>query len=144
MHIINYKVHNQCTFVDLQLFTLQTNESPSNDLKEAYQVYSDEYSLPPLNAINKAVIAEQLMFGYVIEKRERELVEIGEGLNSISLLTFLRANKVNLPELFPKEEERIINADVLKRKITEPSNQDSTFPLFMQYIDELGNKSPTG
>lgn len=82
------------------------------------------------------------MFAYVIEKREHKLEEIGKGLDSMFLLQFLCSNKVIQPMLFPREEDRRINVDVLKRKIEEPSNQDSTFPLFMQYIDELDATSP--
>ena len=64
--------------------------------------------------------AEQLMFSFVIEKRERELVEIGKSLDSLSLLKFLCANKVILPVLFPREEERRLNVSILKGKITRP------------------------
>lgn len=57
------------------------------------------------------------MFSFVIEKRERELVEIGKGLDSLFLLKFFCVNKVILLVLFLREEERRLNVSILKGKI---------------------------
>ena len=57
---------------------LPVQESPTQDLIEEYRVYMDELALQPLPAANKKVIADQVMLGHVIEKREREFEEIGK------------------------------------------------------------------
>ena len=124
---------------------LPAPESPTQELIEEYRVYMDEFALPPLTAANKKVIAEQLMFGHVIEKRERELEEIGKGLASVSLLQFIRSNKFIVTAIFPREEERVIDVVVLKGKIEKPQGNDVNvsriWSFFMHYIDELASRT---
>ena len=110
--------------------------------------YRIEANLPIPTTENAHLVADTLILFNVIEKRRGELDDFAKGMESISLISYLRQNKQIGSLLFPRSAEKIIDVTTLKSII----NKDGEFnsleqraeQFLLQYIDELGKRDPTG
>ena len=92
---------------------------------------------------NKNVVAFEVMVYIVVFKRIREMEQLRQGIDSLSLCTLLRKSQSLVQFLFPTEAESLISIDVLKKIIkSDPKTDDAknTLELFIRYLEEVSER----
>jgi hypothetical protein len=136
--------------LSLQLLDLEKDklEKIPDEIQNSLFDYRLESNLPHITAENIQIIADSLVLYNVIEKRKAELDDLAKGMESISLMSFLKKNVEVSGLLFPRTVEKVVDVESLKLRIqTEGKLNDSDEKakmFFMQYIDELQSRNPQG
>ena len=92
---------------------------------------------------NKNVVAFEVMVYIVIFKRIREMEQLRQGIDSLSLCTLLRKYRSMVQIFFPTEAESVISIDVLKKILnSEPQTDDdkNTLQFFIRYLEEVSKR----
>ena len=91
---------------------------------------------------DKNVVAFEVMVYIVVFKRIREMEQLRQGIDSLSLCT-LRKSQSLVQFLFPTEAESVISIDVLKKIIKSDPNTDdakNTLEFFIRYLEEVSER----
>lgn len=107
-------------------------------------IYQSGCSQAIINSNNKNVIVFEIMVYIVIYKRIREMEQLRQGFDSLSLCALLCKHRSMVQLLFPTEVEFVINIDVLKKILkSEPQTDDekNTLQFFIRYLEELSQRN---
>lgn len=92
----------------------------------------------------RTVTLQDLLLHEVLLTRQREIVDISRGMQSLSLITFLKMNESLLNMVFPALEDMSVSPDEIKSKVTlhwEFSDKDlspeqkQARNYFLEFID---------
>ena len=89
------------------------------------------------------MVAFEVMVYIVIFKRIREMEQLRQGIDSLSLCTLLRKYRSMVQIFFPTEAESVISIDVLKKILkSEPQTDDdkNTLQFFIRYLEEVSKR----
>ncbi|XP_078364127.1 uncharacterized protein LOC144648453 [Oculina patagonica] len=124
-----------------ELDSLPNDEDHTQDARLSLEPYLYEAGLDPDNLYgNRKLVLEGLMVYHVIDKRR--LDELAQGMEEVSLITYLRRTPSLIKAVFPNEAEKVILAEEVKELLTfedRNSNEknERTAEFFGVYIDEL-------
>jgi hypothetical protein len=94
----------------------------------------------PLTLRNVGLAAWHVMWHFVISKRQKQIMDIRDGMETISLCSFLKEQAVFSSKIFPQSCDLSVSAEQVIRSIkcaSEDVKEAESFNFFIDYIKQL-------
>lgn len=138
---------DDCPYLDVVELLTSVQDAGEEELKDlnlnstvSEQLFISGCSMSFLNVHNKYLAVSQILKHTVLLRRLKELDDIIEGLNSVSLQKFLSVNPLVAEVVFPTVDQVKVMFTFLKDVIRVPDqvdhDQQRAYHFFLQYLEQ--------
>lgn len=146
---------DDCPYLDVVELLKSIQDAEEDEIKDlnvnasiSEQLFLSGCSMSFLNVHNKHLAVSQILKHNVLLRRLKELDDIIEGLNSISVQKFLSVNPLVAEIVFPTVEQAEVLftflKDVIRVADALDDEQQKAYNFFLQYLQQRCERTETG